>query len=144
MEKRCFKCLCVKPLTEFYKHAQMGDGHLNKCKVCTCKDVSEHRQREWERVRAYDRMRASQPHRVAANRETAKEWRAEHPNRRSAQVSAGNAIRSGKLVRWPVCSVPTCDEPRPQAHHPDYDQPLEVVWLCASHHKLAHAASKPF
>ena len=39
--KRCFKCGIEKPLTEFYTHPQMGDGHLNKCKDCTKKDTKE-------------------------------------------------------------------------------------------------------
>lgn len=154
MTKRCFKCLCEKPLAEFYRHAAMADGHLNKCKACTKKDVNDHRQANLERVRAYDRLRGGVEHRVAARKEYAqtpagrrshqkslKASALRYPERAAARIKFRNAMLAGKVARWPVCAVPECAHNKPEGHHPDYSRPLDVVWLCPKHHKAAHAAT---
>jgi len=42
------------------------------------------------------------------------------------------AIKRGKVERQP-CEI--CGEIETEAHHDDYDKPLEVRWLCAKHHE---------
>lgn len=133
--KTCFKCQQSKPETEFYKHAAMADGRLGKCIDCTKADVTKHRQENWERVRAYDRLRASQPHRVATRLRVGGEYAEKYPARIKANRALRNAVQAGRITRQP-CWV--CGE-KAVAHHPDYDRPLDVVWLCQPHHKQAHA-----
>lgn len=45
-------------------------------------------------------------------------------------------IEAGRLVRQP-CEV--CGETRVHAHHDDYSKPLDVRWLCPTHHYEHHA-----
>lgn len=54
MEKKCFKCNKVKNLSEFYKHSQMADGHVNKCKECNKNDVRKDWYLKREEKREYD------------------------------------------------------------------------------------------
>ena len=150
--KPCFKCGCVKPLSDFYAHLAMADGRLNKCKVCTKADVTEHRAGNIEKLRAYDRRRSSQPHRVAARqqysktmayaesmRASAKRSDAKYPDRRRARIAVSNALRDGRLTPLP-CEV--CGD-KAHAHHPHYGAPLLVTWLCPPHHKAAHHVTTP-
>lgn len=56
-KKICFKCKIEKKLDCFYKHNQMADGHLNKCKDCTKKDTKEFSERPVKGFENYDRYR---------------------------------------------------------------------------------------
>jgi len=133
--KTCFKCGAEKPLTEFYKHKQMGDGHLNKCKSCAKNDAFSHRRNpEYrEKVLAYDRARGSRQ--TAEYREIMKK---EKPLENKARNILSNAVRDGKIKKPDRCSHCHANTWL-HGHHPDYTKPLEVVWLCVPCHRQLHA-----
>lgn len=133
--KTCFKCNTVRPLTDFYKHPAMADGHLNKCKQCTKNDVSKHRINNIEKVRQYDRDRAKNPERQKANIAVTKAWRQEDKRRSYCHRAVSKAIKTGKLVRK---NCERCGNENTLAHHEDYDKPLMVNWLCQPCHKQRH------
>lgn len=141
----CGKYLQEKPFGAFYS------SNRSRCKDCVKVAVSANRQANLEKIRAYDRLRGSMPHRVAARAAYAEtdayaashakasaKWIGHHPGRKKAQTAVGNAVRDGRLLPWPACALPDCND-KPHGHHPDYDRPLDVVWLCPLHHKQAHA-----
>jgi hypothetical protein len=55
--------------------------------------------------------------------------------RKTAWKLTKDALKSGTLVRKP-CEV--CGDEESQGHHVNYDQPLNVKWLCRAHHMKAH------
>ena len=133
--KECFKCKTVKPLSDFYKHSKMADGHVNKCKECNKNDVTEHRNKNLEKIREYDRARGKESKRIKATTEITRAWRAEDSRRLVAHSQVAKAIRNGTLVRQPCVR---CAEAKSIAHHEDYDHPLTVMWLCQACHKQRH------
>ena len=137
--KECFKCKATKSLEDFYKHSKMLDGHVNKCKECNKNDVASHRNKNLEKVRAYDRARGKIPERIKANVEITRAWRAEDSRRAVAHSSVAQAIRNGLLVRMPCVR---CNEAKTVAHHEDYDYPFVVMWLCQACHKQRHKELK--
>ena len=135
--KVCFKCHEDLPLTSFYKHPQMKDGRVNKCKECNKADNLKHRHDNVERIREYDRKRSKDPNRIAALTECNKRYRALNPVKYQAHMALNNALRKGHLVRPENCSE--CNKVGTiHGHHDDYRKPLEVRWLCAVCHSDWH------
>lgn len=134
----CHNCWDLKPREAFGRNPAMRSGYLKQCKDCrrawarsyreSNRDAIRAKQLEWERRpdvrdRAQARLQA---------------WRLRFPERRAAQTALNNAIRDGRVKQQPcwVCGKTA------EAHHPDYSQPLDVVWLCVGHHRAAHRAAE--
>lgn len=53
-----------------------------------------------------------------------------------ARWIVSRALKAGRLERRP-CEV--CGSTKAEAHHDDYSKPLDVRWLCKTHHLEHHA-----
>lgn len=132
--KRCFRCLQIKPISEFYLNPHMADRHLGKCKTCNGKDSRENyarkrKQKQIQKRAYYKTEQGKRAHERAWNN-----FRINNPKYK-VRLETTKAILSKKLIRKP-CEV--CGNPKSEAHHEDYSKPLEVVWLCFKHHRERH------
>ena len=146
-------------MSSFYAHPSASDGHDSKCKECAKRMVRENREKNIERVRRYDRMRAFNEDRVEARRayqERSKtdpaikerntlrqrQWTAKNQGKRKAHHKVNNSVRDGKISKQPcACCGAT---KRVHAHHDNYNFPLDVIWLCPEHHGHRHRILNAF
>jgi hypothetical protein len=133
--KKCFKCGIIKRLDSFYKHPDMPDGHVNKCKSCNKKDVAENYRKNIDYYINYEKERFKRPERKEQIKKYQQKRRDAYRGKNIARNKISNYIRDGKLVRLP-CEV--CGEIKSQAHHQDYRSPLKVKWLYIKHHLELH------
>ena len=61
--------------------------------------------------------------------------RKNNPEKFKARSAVKRAVKKGTLKRQP-CEV--CGEIKSQAHHDDYNKPLDIRWLCSKHHGEVH------
>jgi ribosomal protein S27AE len=129
--KTCTKCGETKPITEFYRK---GNGHKTECAPCSRARIAQYL--------------SSNPAAAARNRERSLEWaransgarwRDRHPEAVRAQSLTRYHIKAGNLIPKP-CEI--CGDATVDAHHDDYSKPLNVRWLCRSHHRAHHAAER--
>jgi hypothetical protein len=90
--------------------------------------------------RCQERPKTSSGYCKECHAENQREWRQFHQptdqerRRASARSYAQVYVRRGIIERQD-CRV--CHRPA-EIHHPDYDKPLEVIWLCHQHNLEEH------
>lgn len=61
-----------------------------------------------------------------------------HRQKANARSYLNHALKIGKIKKQPC----ECGKNKTEAHHPDYSKPLEVIWLCRTHHADLHRKIK--
>lgn len=136
--KVCFKCGRDLPLSEFYKHSQMADGHLNKCKSCTKTDVhNKYKENvqdpsyvEKERARGRDKYRRLYGNFNPELFETRPKERHFEEYRDKKCSNARRAV----ITRQPWLILPEAT----QVHHWCYREPFQIFIVSLKTHYAIH------
>lgn len=141
--KRCKACRLEKPESDFptYK-AGRWSGTRSTCRVCWNSKwgpvIVAHSNRYYHENESFRRKALARARKQHAsdkrihNKRNA-DYAIRHPDRNSAKVKVMVAVRSGQLVP-DRCH---CGR-KAHAHHDDYSRPLDVIWLCPTHHVERH------
>jgi len=136
--KICFRCNIEKPLTEYYKHKQMGDGHLNKCKDCTKSDskktlekiLADPEKKEKEQTRhreKYHRLKYCDKHKPTKEMKSKAmgNYRAKYPEKTKVKNLSQRLLK-------PFDGA--------EMHHWSYNikDAKDVIWLSKKDHNKAH------
>lgn len=124
--KVCFKCGLNLPLSEFYKHPQMPDGHLNKCKECTKKDVHENYMKRIEDPKFVEKERAR-------GRDKFNRLYKDKPREDRIGLTINKSCPKKKYERKGVMFWNDIE-----LHHWNYDKPFDVFLLSRRHHARLH------
>lgn len=131
MSKICNRCKIEKDVSEFYGNPANLDGLDYKCKKCAGiyskkyylenkDDKKKYRENNREKRRVYS-----------------KKYRENNREKTFAHHKVAEAVKRGELVRPTSCSKCNKDG-KIHGHHNNYNEPLEVIWLCQNCHQELH------
>lgn len=67
--------------------------------------------------------------------EYSKKARLNNPEKYKARYMLNSAVKSGVVKKEPCIN---CGDLKSEAHHENYNNPIDVIWVCRKHHLLIH------
>ncbi len=131
----------------------MKDGHLNKCNLCCTTESRNNRKSKSEFYKNYEYNRQKTSKRKINKKrysenfftknpkiktEIGKRYRDKFPEKYKAHTLVNNLVRDGKLIKPNECEICNYGSDRIEAHHENYEKPLDIFWLCKKCHNDIH------
>lgn len=141
--KVCTTCGTERPLSEFYRKARERDGHRSQCKPCSKAVIAKYRAANKDRIAEKGREFWARCGHRYAKRARRRTYAGSSHETNVVKLASRHILKAarrlGKIERGP-CEV--CGAENVHGHHDDYGKPLEVRWLCPTHHREWHANNK--
>ena len=146
LKKICTKCKELKSLNKFYKHKTYKNGRKSECKECAKTRGKEYHKKNLKK----NHIRNRKYYKKNAKEITIKhkEWHKnnfekiktfinipEEKKKNTCRFKTNYLVRTNQIKKQP-CKI--CGNPRSEAHHSDYNNPLKIIWLCRKHHTKLH------
>jgi len=74
----------------------------------------------------------------SSNPEAMNKWKEKNKHKCAAHQAVVRGVKNGKISKPDQCQVCGSGD-KLNAHHHDYQKPLEVIWLCIPCHKKVHS-----
>lgn len=132
--KECCVCHAVLPISEYYPYSKDKSRPMAYCKNCHKLRMRQATLKYADKRKAARAIYRMRPKVKAREMATTKKMYSLYREKQLARMKVYNAVKNGKLKRL-AC---WCGDIKVQAHHDDYNKPLEVRWLCRRHHNEVH------
>lgn len=154
-EKRCSHCHQVKPLKDFHRSRNCSDGRHHACAACcllrhkkyNARPEVKKRRKEYIRIyykknkdilkRKMKKYSQTLKARISHNTSTRK-YELNNPEKRKAYSKIRWRVGNKQLIKATACERCGVIPDIIHSHHPDYQKPLLVAWVCPQCHKDIH------
>lgn len=132
----CKGCRKRLPRSSFYKGKRYATGIYTSCKKCCGDEKREWAQRNREKTKKYSKAyRDKNLKKVRADNIKRQK---SYPQRQSATNAVYRETKKDPSFRPNNCSL--CrTKCKPEAHHKDYSNWLDVIWACKACHRSIHS-----
>lgn len=135
--KKCKDCGIEKDFEEFNKNSHMKSGRINKCKNCCCEYKKKHNKQNRELNAINNKIwRNSKEGKISI---LVRKLR--YPN--ATKSRAFYHAHKQKLTIPDGCERCGDTHEKLEAHHCDYNKPMEVLFLCTWCHNAWHKVKTP-